>query len=143
MKNQRNLFLDQKTGLFLIRLQYSKVFSITQREQAALRVLPWSISYMILIYLTLILPFRQFFEILGHHGGPSRARELLFYGDQKGFSSDHLRTTLGRLSQEGLGQRLQVSSYRHLIQGFIRYYIGGSIEEEGQEGLLIPHIYIY
>ena len=53
----RNLVFDPQRGLFLIRLTYSKTFSTTNIEQNAVRVVPESLSYLLLVYLVIVFPF--------------------------------------------------------------------------------------
>src|SRR5699024_10108826 len=60
---QRNLFLDPRHSLFLIRLSYSKTFSQTNLERNAIRILPPSLSWLLLAYLLVVEPFVKFLTI--------------------------------------------------------------------------------
>jgi superfamily II DNA or RNA helicase len=118
--NPRSLFLDKRTNLFLIRLRYSKTFSQTGREQGALRLLPYAVSQLVLIYLVIIVPFREFLE--GYmHKTTTRGSYLLFYSKTRLLTSSNLSTTLIGLSNRLLGQSINISSFRHMMQAFIRY----------------------
>jgi superfamily II DNA helicase RecQ len=119
MRSQRNLFLDTKKHLFLIKSRYSKTFSITQREQNAIRYLPHSVSYLLLIYLSVVLPFIQFLN-LSIDDKESDAKYLLFFTRKNMLKSRHLSQQMKSLSALYLGQKLNVSLYRHVIHTFIR-----------------------
>jgi hypothetical protein len=96
-QSQRNLFLDPKEGLFLIKLRYSKTFSTTGLEREAIRYIPSSVSYLVLIYLSVILPFIQFLN-LSTTGQESKANELLFYS-VKGLKATDLSQQLRNLGK--------------------------------------------
>ncbi|BDD62655.1 hypothetical protein MAP00_007617 [Monascus purpureus] len=55
--NRRNLFLDPKSKLFLIRLRYSKVLATTGMERNAVRAIPRAPSHILLVYLVVVEPF--------------------------------------------------------------------------------------
>ncbi|BDD60247.1 hypothetical protein MAP00_005390 [Monascus purpureus] len=57
MINRRNLFLDPKSKLFLIRLRYSKVLATTGMERNAVRAIPRAPSHILLVYLVVVEPF--------------------------------------------------------------------------------------
>ena len=57
LTHQRNLFLDPDSDLFVLRLTYYKTFKISQREAKRAHFLPMCISYLILVYLALVLLF--------------------------------------------------------------------------------------
>jgi hypothetical protein len=118
--NPRSIFLDKRTRLFLIRLRYSKTFSVTGQEQGALRVLPYAVSQLVLIYLVVILPFQQCLEVYMHET-TTRAQYLPFYSKGRLLTSSNLSTTLIGLTNRLLGQSINISSFRHLIQAFVRY----------------------
>lgn len=104
----RNLFLDPSRGLFLIRLTYSKTFSLTNIEQKAVRVLPRSLSYILLVYLVIVLPFRAFLcQILG-----LPLRPKLLFGRKEGpvISSRDLKRRLVRQSARYLGQKISLKA---------------------------------
>lgn len=115
----RNLFFDPQRGLYLIRLTYSKTFSTTNIEQKAVRVVPESLSYLLLVYLAIVFPFRAFLaEILGLSLRP----ELLFCLYQGRVVSSHqLKLRLALKSETFIGERIGLRAWRHLAQGFIRY----------------------
>lgn len=100
----RNLFFDPQRGLYLIRLTYSKTFSTTNIKQKAVRVVPESLSYLLLVYLVIVFPFRAFLaEILGLSLRP----ELLFCLYQGRVVSSHqLKLRLALKSKTFIGERI-------------------------------------
>jgi hypothetical protein len=115
----RNLFLDPQRGLFLIRLTYSKTFSTSNIEQNAVRVVPPALSYLLLVYLVIVLPFRVFLCEMLSIG--LRAELLFGVSDGTAISSRTLKDRLALRTQTILGHRIGLKSWRHLAQGFIRY----------------------
>ena len=123
--NPRNLFLDPVNHVFLIRLAYSKTFSRDQHEKDAVRALPQSLSYLLLGYLAYIRPFEESLLVSLHNRQPE-AYFLLFwdYRTERPFSSKVLSRTLKSLTTELLTQRINIQSWRHIVQGFIRHGLG-------------------
>jgi hypothetical protein len=124
----RTLFLDRRHHLYLLRLRYSKTASRTRLEQQAIRVLPESVSFLILAYLALVQPFIQFLNIMetGHY---SRGRELLFFHRTELISERLLGQSLKSYSQLILGKMINLWSFRQIMQGFIRYYMDQDCED--------------
>ena len=60
---RRHLFLHPRIHLFIIRLTYSKTFSRTNEEKDALRVLPYSVSWLLLAYIMVVRPFIEFLTL--------------------------------------------------------------------------------
>jgi hypothetical protein len=124
----RTLFMDRRHHLFMLRLRYSKTSNRHYIEQQAIRVLPESVSYLILAYLGLVLPFTQFIDIM-ETKEYSRSRELLFWHKDQLINERVLGRRLCTNSQKIIGQRINLRSFRHIIQGFIRYYMSYNIED--------------
>ncbi|THC87348.1 hypothetical protein EYZ11_013205 [Aspergillus tanneri] len=137
--NHRSLFIDPATKLFLIQLGYSKTFNQYGQEKEAIRVLPQALSYLLLAYLLVVRPFKQFLWIQMTKSLPE-AEFLLFYDSRvsKAFSSRVLSRSLKNLTHKALGFRLGLHGWRHLAQAFIRYglsedplaYSGNESDEE-------------
>ena len=128
MKNQRNLFLDPRSQLFLIRLKYSKTFNKSNIERDALRVIPQSLSFMILIYLVFIEPFT--FYLNTQLGRPYR-KDLLISFQKRPMASNELTRVMRSWTQKLIGQPIKVRTWRQLCQAFIRYGMRENIIEEG------------
>jgi hypothetical protein len=124
----RTLFMDRRHHLFILRLRYSKTANRNHIEQQAIRVLPESVSYLVLAYLGLVLPFVQFIDIMETRQY-SRSRELLFWHQDELISERVLGRRLRTLSHQLIGQRINLRSFRHIMQGFIRYYMSRDIED--------------
>jgi hypothetical protein len=112
--NSRNLFLDRGTKLFMIRLRYSKNFNLTGLDQGALRVLPNSVSHLVLVFLVRVLPFTQFLHLYAEKKC-SRAEFLLFYNRDRLLKSADLARSLRQLTDEFLGQPVNLGSFQHLM----------------------------
>lgn len=123
--NPRNLFLDPVNHVFLIRLAYSKTFSRNHHEKNAVRALPQSLSYLLLGYLVYIRPFEECLLISLYNRQP-KADFLLFrdYRTEQPFSSQVLSRTLKSLTTGLLTQRINIRTWRHIVQGFIRHGLG-------------------
>lgn len=118
---QRNLFLDPRHSLFLIRLSYSKTFSQTNLERNAIRILPHSLSWLLLAYLLVVEPFVKFLTI-HQFKKMTRGSELLFFHPltYRVIESRQLSSQLRNMTIQKLGQSLSLASWRHLALGFIR-----------------------
>jgi hypothetical protein len=127
VQSTRTLFIDRQYHQILLRLRYSKTANRNNLEQQAVRILPESVSFLILAYLGLVLPFTQFLNIMqdGHY---SRARELLFWHKNDLISEKVLGEKFKSLSHHLIGQRIIIRYWRHIIQGFVRYYMNWDLE---------------
>ena len=139
---QRNLFLDPRHSLFLIKLSYSKTFSQTNLERNAIRVLPSSLSWLLLAYLLVVEPFIRFLTI-SQFKKTTRGSELLFFHPlaHKAIESRQLSSQLRTMTIQKLGQSLSLGSWRHLALGFIRLGMKEvildhlNLEDDPDEGL--------
>ena len=126
-QSMRTLFLDRQYHRVLLRLRYSKTANRNNLEQQAIRILPESVSFLILAYLGLVLPLTQFLNIM-QYGHYSRSRELLFWHKDGLISEKVLGEKFKSLSQHLTGQRIIIRYWRHIMQGFIRYYMNWDLE---------------
>lgn len=116
--NHQNLFLDPKSKLFLIRLRYSKTLAVTGKERNAVRALLRALSHILLVYLVVVEPFIHYL----HQALKLRNRRSLLFSIQGDLpTSRQLSDTLSSLTSALIGQGIQIHSWRHLAQGFIRY----------------------
>jgi hypothetical protein len=132
-QSTRTLFIDRQYHLILLRLRYSKTANRNNIEQQAIRILPESVSFLILAYMSLVLPFIHFLEIMqfGHY---TRSRELLFWYKGDLISEKVLGQKLKSLSHQILGQKIVIRYWRHIMQGFIRYYMKWDLQDPWQGG---------
>jgi hypothetical protein len=126
-QSTRTLFIDRQHHLILLRLRYSKTANRNNIEQQAIRILPESVSFLVLAYMGLVLPFIQFLDIM-QFGEYTRSRELLFWYKNDLISERVLGQKLQTLSHQIMGQRIVIRYWRHIIQGFIRYYMNWDLE---------------
>ena len=106
--------------LFVFRLRYSKNLHNTLRESSAIKYLPQSISYLTLVYLILIHPFKNFLEIT-HYKRSNSISPLLFIINNRSISSTQVSTLLKLYSIKLFAQKINIELYRHLSLGFVRY----------------------
>lgn len=130
MINRRNLFLDPKSKLFLIRLRYSKVLATTGMERNAVRAIPRAPSHILLVYLVVVEPFIHYL----HQALKLRNRRSLLFSIQGDLpTSRQVSDTLRHRTSALIGQGIQIHSWRHLAQGFIRYGMGERMEGDSIE----------
>ena len=142
-QSTRTLFIDRQYHRILLRLRYSKTASQNNLEQQAIRILPESVSFLILAYLGLVLPFTQFLNIMQNRHY-SRSRELLFWHKNDLISEKVLGEKFKSLSHHLTGQRIIIRYWRHIIQGFVRYYINWDLENPwGSQDSKYSILYIY
>ncbi|KAB8226982.1 uncharacterized protein BDW43DRAFT_304952 [Aspergillus alliaceus] len=122
----RYLFLNLRHQQFLIRLAYLKTFSQTGQVREAIRALPETVSWLLLIYLMYIKPFLEFLIIQLNH---SLSRKLEI--SVRPIDSWTLSTTMKTLMVTKLGQPLGVSTWRHLAQAIIRHRMQEQVPEKG------------
>lgn len=116
--SQRSLFLDPATHQFFVKLRYAKTFSYTNIERDAARALPSCLSYVLLFYIVVVLPFRRF--LMAKLGLKIRP-ELVFWKGDSAVPSNVLSSQLQLQTTRYLDQQLGIASWRQLAQGFIRY----------------------
>ena len=126
-QSTRTLFIDRQHHLILLRLRYSKTANRNNIEQQAIRILPESVSFLVLAYMGLVLPFMQFLDLM-QFGEYTRSRELLFWHKNDLISEKVLGQRLQTLSHQILGQRIVIRYWRHIMQGFIRYYMNWDLQ---------------
>jgi hypothetical protein len=118
----RTLFIDQRHHRILLRLRYSKTANRTNMEQQAIRLLPESVSLLVLAYIGIIQPFVRFLEVMDRNRH-SRSHQLLFWHKDSLIGEQVLARKLKSMSHMHIGHRIGPQSWRHIMQGFIRYYM--------------------
>lgn len=127
---KRNIFLDPKTHLFLIRLSYSKTFSMTGSERNAVRALPQSLSHVLLIYMVVVEPFIHYIHEALHI---TNRRAYLFSIRGELPTSRQLSARMGQETQLFLHHSINLHAWRHISQGFIRYGMGEVLQDDSIE----------
>ena len=120
----RNIFIEDRLVTFVTR--YYKGYAISEEQKIIYRYLLYKVSLMVVRYLWLVLPFTERLESLYCSSyklsaflWPSQSRES-FVGV---WDLNHVRRALQHKSQIGLGQTLNVQSYRHLAIRISRRFL--------------------
>ena len=123
---KRNLIMDSNMKLFVFRLRYSKNIHNTLKESSAIKYLSQPVSYLVLVYLVVILPFKSFLE-LTFLNRKSTISSLLFDINGRVISSTQLSSLLKSYSLRLFASKINISLYRHLSLGFVRYIMKENI----------------
>ena len=132
LKDQREIFLDIGSNLFIVNISYYKSQGNSERRAANIRYLPPRVSYLVLLYIVLVYPFTEFLNI----STISNSRLLkaksfipyLFYFNNRLLDSRDLSLGLNSLSKQVLGQKLGIQIYRQVIITIIREFILESLD---------------
>lgn len=127
LKDQREIFLDIGSNLFIVNISYYKSQGNSERRAANIRYLPPRVSYLVLLYIVLVYPFTEFLNI----STISNSRLLkaksfipyLFYFNNRLLDSRDLSLGLNSLSKQVLGQKLGIQIYRQVIITIIREFM--------------------
>lgn len=129
----RTLFLDPGSCQFLIRLKYGKTFSYTNIEQNAVRALPNCLSYLLLFYLAVVLPFRRYLIYQIHPERSTFRPELVFWMRHSPVSSSQLAARMKMQTNRYIEQSIGLAHWRQIAQGFIRYSLNEEILDDPSE----------
>jgi len=123
----RNIFIDN--GVVEIVLRYHKGYSMEGSTKITHRFLPKELSEIVVLYLWLILPFKQYLE-------SNRSAALLMMPSplvwsecktsgkgKKKWDTQRMCEVLEKESTEFLKSKLQFHSYRHVAIGMARKHI--------------------
>ena len=127
LKDQREIFLDIGSNLFIVNISYYKSQGNSERKAANIRYLPPRVSYLVLLYIVLVYPFTEFLN----RGTLSNTRVLkaksfipyLFYFNNRLLDSRDLSLGLNSLSKQVLGQKLGIQIYRQVIITIVREFM--------------------
>ena len=123
---KRNLIMDPNMKLFVFRLRYSKNLHNTLKESSAIKYLSQPVSYLVLIYLVVVSPFKSFLEIM-FLKRKKAISSLLFDINGRVISSTQLSSLLKSYSIRLFATKINISLYRHLSLGFVRYIMKENI----------------
>jgi len=126
IKDQRELFIDKGSLLFILKISYSKNQQVTDNLSKSLKYLPPSLSYILLLYLVLIQPFTRFLEVSLNQSLPYSP--YLFYIDKGYLSSFNLSAKLKSFIRLHLGLKINIQSYRQIIVAVVRYFLREDID---------------
>jgi DEAD/DEAH box helicase len=136
----RNVFVED--GLVALVTRYHKGYAISGERKIIHRYLPSEIGLTVVRYLWLVLPLIERLESfycssyeLSAFLWPGPPRECLI----STWDSHHVRRALQEESRIGLGQALNIQSYRHLAIGISRRFLSPghhfSDEERTEEAI--------
>jgi len=123
----RNIFVDN--GVVEIVLRYHKGYSMEGSTKITHRFLSKEVSEIVVLYLWLILPFKQYLEF-NRTAGLSRVPSPLVWSEcktsgktKKKWDTQRVCDALEKESTEILKSKLQFQSYRHLAVAMSRKHI--------------------
>ena len=123
---KRNLIMDSNMKLFVFRLRYLKNLHNTLKESSAIKYLSQPVSYLVLVYLVVVLPFKSFLEIMFLKRKKTISL-LLFDINGRVISSTQLSSLLKSYSLRLFATKINISLYRYLSLGFVRYIMKENI----------------
>ena len=115
---ERNLFIDNKTKLFRIETSYCKTNNITNKDNNIVRFLSPKLSSILKVYLLFIIPFYNFINITIFNNITINPYILEYKG--KILSSSFISNYLGNLTEELLGNRITINSYRQFYKYLVK-----------------------
>ena len=115
---ERNLFIDNKTKLFRIETSYCKTNNITNKDNNIVRFLSPKLSSILKVYLLFVIPFYNFINITIFNNKTINPYILEYKG--KILSSSFISNYLGNLTQELLGNRITINSYRQFYKYLVK-----------------------
>lgn len=127
----RNLYIDNSSGLFRIETTYSKSGNITGLDKSTIRFLSPRLSNILKLYLLIVIPFYKYVSIK-YLGIESISPYLLEYNNNR-ITSNRISTLLGIRTLKELGSSITINPYRQLIKYILKTRLGidsSSIEDE-------------
>ena len=129
---KRNLIMNSNMKLFVFRLRYSKNLHNTLKESSAIKYLNQPVSYLILIYLIIVFPFKFFLKI-AFLKRKNISSSLLFDINGKIINSTQLSSLFKSYSLRLFATKINISLYRHLSLGFVRYIMKENIFNDSNQ----------
>ena len=123
---KRNLIMNSNMKLFVFRLRYSKNLHNTLKESSAIKYLSQPVSYLVLIYLVVVFPFKSFLEI-AFLKRKNISLSLLFDINDKIISLTQLSLLFKIYSLKLFVTKINILLYKHLNLDFVRYIIKENI----------------
>jgi superfamily II DNA or RNA helicase len=121
---RRNIFVEN--GLMVYVTTYHKGYSISGNTKIIHRYLPKEVGSLLMYYLWLVIPFQRLLET-AVYGEAVDSPYLWSQGapgsqDSK-WTSERIRHLIQRESEIGLGQKLNIGSYRQIAIAITRKYL--------------------
>ena len=129
---KRNLIMNSNMKLFVFRLRYSKNLHNTLKESSAIKYLSQPVSYLVLVYLVIVFPFKSFLEIT-FLKRKNISLSLLFDINDNIINSTQLSSLLKSYSLRLFATKINISLYKHLNLGFVRYIMKENIFNDSNQ----------
>ena len=129
---KRNLIMNLNIKLFVFRLRYSKNLYNILKESSIIKYLNQPVSYLILIYLIIVFPFKFFLKI-AFLKRKNISSSLLFDINDKIINSTQLSSLLKSYSLRLFATKINISLYKHLNLDFVRYIMKENIFNDSNQ----------
>jgi superfamily II DNA helicase RecQ len=130
VKDPREMFLDIGSHLFILNISKYKGGHISERQASSIRYLPEPVSNIFLLYIVLVDPFIEFLNISSSVSSSKVLSPYYFYFNKKPLESRDLSLKLTSFSTISIGQKIGIQTYRQLIVGIIREFMGENLNRE-------------
>ncbi|KAL8686415.1 MAG: hypothetical protein Q9218_007122 [Villophora microphyllina] len=132
---QRNIYIENGMVVFVTR--YHKGYSRSGEIKLIHRYVPFSVGWLIVQYLWLILPFVERLEIWYYN--MERISAFMWPHESWGrkWGPERVREVMERESLLALGQKINLQSYRQLAIGISRRHLRTSHQFEDEEDELV------
>lgn len=130
----RNIFVED--GLMLFCIKYCKDYASSSNYKTVLRYLPLEVGELLLYYLWLVLPNQNRLSVmtgsLRHYSGAMWPLEGDI--DERQWTAERMETALEKITNEAIGIKLNIDSYRHIAVAFGRKYLAITPDYEDLHG---------
>src|SRR5258706_5427655 len=133
-KDQREIFLDRGSNLFLINISYRKGSSYLEKEGSNIRFLSREISLVFLKYIVLVIPFIEFLNISTLS---SKVYKKIYYLNPYFFNiqgnildSRILSSRLSSYTNQVIGKKVNLQSWRQIIVLIIEEFMFERLDKE-------------
>jgi superfamily II DNA helicase RecQ/predicted RNA binding protein with dsRBD fold (UPF0201 family) len=126
-KDQREMFLDLSSNLFIMNISYYKGQGLSEKKASNIRYLPTSVSKIFLLYIVLVDPFISFLNISTLSPKKlNKTKSLVpyyFFVNNRLLESRDLSLKLSSFSSLILGRKLGIQVYRQIIITIIKQFM--------------------
>jgi superfamily II DNA helicase RecQ len=129
-KDSRELFLDIGSNLFIMNISKFKSQYSSEKAASNIRYLPERVSYIFLLYMTLVEPFINKLLINLSTKKTTTISPYFFFINQRFLQSTDLSSELKSYSLIKIGQPLTIQIYRQVIVAIIREFMEESLDIE-------------
>lgn len=109
----RNFYVVDGTLMFLT--EYHKSQGRTEMPKLIPRFVPRQVAQLLIAYIADVQPFVDFLEVATELGTRTTSKHVMWSWKQKTRDTEHLSRIIGKFTEEHLGVRLTVASWRQVV----------------------------